>query len=77
MQVRELVETSEYEILGWTDDEQVVLKDKDDISKYRYKLYQKNNSFSGHVIVIDGVGYEFVTSIPLDELGKYKLIRRI
>jgi len=59
-QSREPIEESEYSLLRKLDQGEVILLDK---TNGHQELWSQNNNFAGYVIEIDGIGYEFVTSL--------------
>lgn len=56
-QTRENIEDAEYRVIKWND-ESVILED----SIGNWSLWYSNDNYSGYVIVINGIGYEFVES---------------
>ncbi len=63
-QRRESLEEAGYRIFGNPIHDDVVLED---IETGHRELWQKNDDFAGYVVVIDGVGYEFVRSARMGD----------
>jgi len=57
-QTRQAIDDAEYELIERRGNE-VVLRDTE---LDRYELWTQNDGFAGYVVVIDGIGHEFVTS---------------
>lgn len=58
-QNRETLEDAGLRLVAGMDDGEVILADGD-----KRELWQRNDHFAGYVVEIDGVGYEFVRSLP-------------
>ena len=58
-QSREKIEDTDYDIVDRPNDDEVILKDR---VTGQYELWSKNNDFSGYVVEINAIGYEFVRS---------------
>jgi hypothetical protein len=60
----ETLEESEYIIAGRVEDSAIL----QDLTDGHYDLYVENDDYAGHVIVIDGIGYEFVRTANAEDL---------
>ena len=61
-QTRETYKEAGYEIVSASDDGEVVLKNEDG----GYELWVQNDDFAGYVVEIGGIGYEFITSVEVE-----------
>lgn len=61
-QNREPLEESGYHMHKRISRNEVILESNDNPGDY--ELWYRRDDFSGYVIVIDNVGYEFVRSVP-------------
>jgi hypothetical protein len=58
-QRRETLEEAGYVIVARLEDKELILADKDG----KREVWAANDDYAGYVIVVDNVGYEFVTSV--------------
>jgi hypothetical protein len=59
-QAREPLEDTEYEVYqGPNEDGEIILIDESE----KKELWVQREDFAGYVVEIDGIGYEFVTSL--------------
>jgi hypothetical protein len=67
-QNREKIEDSDYELVEKRSNGSAVIFNP---SLDNYELYQQNDHYSGWVLVIDGIGYEFVRDLHESETTEY------
>jgi len=70
-QHREKLEESDMEMAYRVSPTEVILKDKDD-PRLPHELWVLRDDFAGHVIEIDGKGYEFVSQVSAPHSGPLK-----
>ena len=60
-QTRDKLEDTEYEFIQWQDmSRSVLLKNT---ATGNYEQWDRNDDFAGYVIEINGIGFEFVTTV--------------
>jgi hypothetical protein len=67
-QTRESLRGSGYKLIKKSGKE-AILQDRED---GHFELWMKNNHFAGYVIVIDGIGYEYVSRTTREKPRKKK-----
>ena len=69
-QLRELIAESGYELVAEFYGGLAILRDT--ISN-KLEVWQANDDFAGYVVVLDGVGYEFVREVTGDDNAAWDL----
>jgi hypothetical protein len=58
-QTRSTIEEEGLSLHQWLNNADVILSD----DHGNFAMYTKNDNYAGHVVEIDGIGYEFVSSL--------------
>jgi len=69
-QIRDILEESHMALtILLIEEHEAILTDKDGLSE----LWAQNNDYSGYVIEINGVGYEFIREVTPQDIASYQL----
>ena len=64
-QIRETLKEANYSLFATLDEDTVIVRDNENMV---LEVYAKNNDYSGHVLEINGIGYEFVRTVLTTDL---------